>query len=137
MITIKKLGVGKVNSPKYTSVISNKEIATHFIGDVASPYKSGNILVNEKQLEQLMNEISEIVGTAVQNERSSEVLKPLLANENTLHEEYIKYLHSANNSATKAGLIKFCEEHNVKLPENTDELKLKDYLDIIFPELKQ
>ncbi len=131
MITIKQLGIGKAVNKKYCSIIGNKDIATHYIGDVKSPHKPANVYVNEEILRELYKEIGDILGIT-----SSEVFKPLTVNEASMYEDYVKYLYSTSNSATKAGLQEFCKSHDIKLPENPDDLRVKDYLDLIFPELK-
>lgn len=131
MITIKQLGIAKAVNKKYCSVVGNKDIATHYIGDVKSPHKPANIYVDEKILSELYKEIGLELGYVADD------FKQPTTDDNTLYEDYVKYLYSTSNSATKAGLMKFCEEHDIELPEDKDELKVKDYLDIIFPELKQ
>lgn len=131
MVTIKQLGIGKVKAPKYTSISCCKELATHYIGDIKAPYKQTNVYVNENQLKQLYLDISAVLGTP------PEAFKCPTANDNPLYEEYVKYLYSTSNSATKAGLMGFCKSHDINLPDNTDDLKVKDYLDLIFPELKE
>lgn len=132
------LGIWEVLNKRRCNIhYTCKNIAEYYIGDKDKPQNLHNYFLCREHLEHLYNELLKTY------KPTSEAFKCALDESNTkdninnqeLKNKYLKMLYESGGMTTKAKLIDFCETNKIELPK--EEIKTKDYMELIFPEINE
>lgn len=109
-----------------------KKSATHVIGNIKYKYNLKNLFVCDEHLEVLYE--------ALRNQFTddSEPLEQRNNEDDIKGQEvlkgYVKLIYEANGMLSKAKLMEFCKENGLEVEE---DLGMKKYMEILFPELTE
>jgi hypothetical protein len=109
-----------------------KKSATHVIGNTKYKYNLKNLFVCDEHLEELYNQLINQFGgdsKPVEQRNNEDNIKG-----QELLKGYVKLIYEANGMLSKAKLAEFCKENGLEVEE---DLGMKKYMEILFPELTE
>lgn len=109
-----------------------KKSATHVIGNTKYKYNLKNLFVCDEHLEELYSQLINQFGgdnKPVEQRNNEDNIKG-----QELLKGYVKLIYEANGMLSKAKLMEFCKENGLEVEE---DLGMKKYMEILFPELTE
>lgn len=109
-----------------------KKSATHVIGNTKYKYNLKNLFVCDEHLEELYKQLINQFGgdnKPVEQRNNEDNIKG-----QELLKGYVKLIYEANGMLSKAKLMEFCKENGLEVEE---DLGMKKYMEILFPELTE
>ena len=104
-----------------------------FIGDTKNPYLRSNFFLCDEHLHQVFNQLVDVLQPNISSLEQRNDIDSIKHQETT--NNLLNLLYDSSGVLSKANLKEFCKNNGVDLPE--DDLNMKGYIELIFPELKE
>lgn len=133
-----RFGVVKAKATKKCNHWACRKAATVIIGDIKQPHVPMNYWLCEEHAQMLLEKLSTMYGTEVAKapeSKTTEVVESSDKSKSTL-DGLLRIMYSTSGKISKTDIVELCKETGVELPENASDLKIKELIELLAPELK-